>query len=42
MVAERQDDCDPETELACEIDDLIAEFGSERAVIRPVESDDEV
>ncbi|KQU50048.1 hypothetical protein ASG72_18785 [Bosea sp. Leaf344] len=34
MVAERQDDCDPETELACEIDDLIAEFGSERAVIR--------
>lgn len=34
MAAERQDDCDPEIELACEIDDLIAELGSERAVIR--------
>lgn len=32
--AESRDACDPEIEAACEIDDLIAELGSERAVIR--------
>lgn len=34
MAAERQDDTDAATEIECEIDDLIAELGSERAVIR--------
>ena len=34
MSAERQEDSDPATEIECEIDDLIAEHGSERAAIR--------
>lgn len=34
MSAERQEDTDPATEIECEIDDLIAEHGSERAAIR--------
>ncbi|MDP3601256.1 MAG: hypothetical protein Q8R85_08845 [Bosea sp. (in: a-proteobacteria)] len=34
MSAERQENTDPATEIECEIDDLIAEHGSERAAIR--------
>jgi hypothetical protein len=34
MSVERQEDTDPPTEIECEIDDLIAEHGSERAAIR--------
>ncbi len=34
MVAERLEDTDPATEIECEIDDLIAEHGSERAALR--------
>lgn len=34
MSAERQEDTDLATEVECEIDDLIAEHGSERAAIR--------
>ncbi|HEV2555236.1 MAG TPA: hypothetical protein VGV17_15890 [Bosea sp. (in: a-proteobacteria)] len=34
MSAERQEDTDPAMEIECEIDDLIAEHGSERAAIR--------
>ncbi|KRE00068.1 hypothetical protein ASE63_08170 [Bosea sp. Root381] len=34
MTAERLEDTDPQTEIECEIDDLIAEHGSERAAIR--------
>lgn len=34
MGAERLEDTDPATELECEINDLIAEHGSERAAIR--------
>lgn len=34
MGAERQEDTDLATEIECEIDDLIAEHGSERAAIR--------
>lgn len=31
---QRSEDTDPATEIECEIDDLIAEHGSERAAIR--------
>lgn len=31
---QRLEDTDPATEIECEIDDLIAEHGSERGVIR--------
>lgn len=34
MTAPRQEDSDPANEIECEIDDLIAEHGSERAAIR--------
>lgn len=34
MPAERHEDTDAATEIECEIDDLIAEHGSERAAIR--------
>lgn len=34
MSAQRQEDTDLATEIECEIDDLIAEHGSERAAIR--------
>ncbi|AOO80990.1 hypothetical protein [Bosea vaviloviae] len=34
MAAERLEDTNPATEIECEIDDLIAEHGSERAAIR--------
>ena len=34
MTAARQEDTDLGTEIECEIDDLIAEHGSERAAIR--------
>lgn len=34
MAAERLEDTDLATEIECEIDDLIAEHGSERAAIR--------
>lgn len=34
MMAEQQQDSDAATEIECEIDDLIAEHGSERAAIR--------
>ncbi|MDR6870106.1 hypothetical protein J2Y55_001106 [Bosea sp. BE125] len=36
MVAERLKDTDPATEIECEIDDLVAEHGSERAALRAV------
>lgn len=34
MAAQRQEDTDLATEIECEIDDLIAEHGSERAAMR--------
>lgn len=34
MAAQAQEDVDLGTEIECEIDDLIAEHGSERAAIR--------
>lgn len=34
MTAARQEDTDLRTEIECEIDDLVAEHGSERAAIR--------
>lgn len=34
MTAERLEDTNPATELECELDDLIAEHGSERAALR--------
>ncbi|MDR6872173.1 hypothetical protein J2Y55_003189 [Bosea sp. BE125] len=36
MAAKRLEDTDPATEIECEIDDLIAEHGSERAALRAV------
>jgi len=36
MAAERLEDTDPATEVECEIDDLVAEHGSERAALRAV------
>ena len=39
MAAERVEDVDPATEIECEIDDLIADHGSERAAIRALLQD---